>query len=227
MKKKVLLSTIAFLVMMMQFCAGRQYVTPAYVDKSTNHRIVAVVPFEMVFTGKKPRKLTVRQVREIEEAESIAFQESLYRLLLRQTTRYRHPVRVGIQPVDKTNRILERNNIGIRDSWEMAPEELARILRVDAIVKTRVIKRRFMSGLASFGIEVGNAVLNAILEDTPFAVFVPNSTNAIKAECFICNGRDGVVLWGIDLVDETDWRMPANEIIDNINRYFARKFPYR
>lgn len=227
MKKKILLSSLVLLVLTMQFCGARRYVTPAFYEKAANHRIIAVVPFEMIFTGKKPKKLTPRQVAEIEEMESIAFQQSLYRLLFRQTTRNRHPVRIDIQPADKTNQILEYNRIGIRDSWEMNSEELARMLRVDAVVRTRIIKRRCMSGLASFGIELGNAILNSLLEDTPLAVFVPNPTKGIKAECYLYNGRDGSALWGIDLVDQTDWTTPANAIIDGINHYFARKFPYR
>ena len=83
--------------------------------------------------------------------------------------------------------------------------------------------------LIILGIVLRSSDLSAIIQTivSPFAVFVPNPTNVVKAECYICNGRDGIVLWGIDLVDETDWRLPANAIIDNINHYFARKFPYR
>jgi hypothetical protein len=208
-------------------CAGRRFVTPAFYEKAEGHQIIAVLPYEMIFTGKKPKKLTVRQVREIEEAESLAFQESFYHMLFSQSTRRRYPIQVEIQPVDQTNRILERKGIGIRESWEMDSRELARVLRVDAIVRTRIIKHRFMSGLASFGIEVGNAVLNEILYDTPLRIFLPNPTKGIKAECTLHNARDGSILWGIDLKDKIDWTMKADHIIHHINHYFAKKFPYR
>lgn len=229
MKKKVLYTLILVLTAMVILpgCAGRDFTTPAFYEKSEGHRIIAVLPYEMIFKGKKPKKLTVSQIRQIEEEESLAFQESLYHMLFNQTTRYRRPVRVDIQPIEKTNRILEREGIGIRDSWEISSEELSRVLRVDAVVRTRVIKHRFMSGLASFGVEVGNAILNEILEDTPLRIFVPNPTKGIRAHCSLHNGRDGTILWGIDFKEKIDWTMKANHIIQHINHFFARKFPYR
>lgn len=229
MKKQfVLLAVLAiFIATMTQFCAGRRYETPAFYEKAEHHRVIAVLPYEMIFTGKKPKKLSVHDVREIEEAESLAFQESLYHLLMRQSSKRRRPVRIEVQDVVKTNKILGKNKIDLRDSWHIESEELARLLKVDAVVRTKVMKRRYMSGLTSFGVELGSAILSEVLTDSPLAIFVSLPTNSIKAECFLLNGSDGAVLWGIDLVDHTDWRLKANDIIDNINRYFARKFPYR
>ena len=227
MKKLILTLSIAFLVLTVQFCGGRSFVTPYFYEEAGHHRTIAVLPYEMIFTGKQPKKLTREQVEQIEEAESLAFQDSFYQMLFTQCTKRRHPVLIEVQPVRRTNRILEDNGITIRASWYMAPERLARILGVDAIVKTRIEKRRFMSGLASFGIELGGNILNELLDDLPVALFLRAPTNAIKAECSLYNGRDGSTLWGIDLVDDTDWRLQANDIIHHINHYFARKFPYR
>lgn len=229
MKKKVLLSLILLLaaIVIMPGCVGRDFTTPAFYEKSQGHRIIAVLPYEMIFKGKKPKKLTVRQVRQIEEDESLAFQESLYHMLFNQTVRDTGPVRVKIQPVTMTNRILEREGIDIRDSWELSSEKLARVLGVDAVVRTWVMKHRFMSGLASFGIELGNSILNDILADTPLQIFVPNPTKGIRAHCSLLNGRDGDILWEIDFKGEIDWKIKANRIVHRINHYFARKFPYR
>jgi hypothetical protein len=227
MRKIAIVSAVLLLVLSVQFCGGRIYTDPIFMEKTREHRIIAVLPFEMVFTGKKPKKLSVQQVRKIEEVESIAFQNSFYNSLLHQTHRHRNPVRIDIQPTRQTNRILERHEIGIRESWDMESRELARILRVDAVVRTRIEKRRFMSGLASFGLEVGTDILNALLADTPLMIFLPTSTNRIKAGCYVCSGSDGAVLWSLDVVDETDWRMSAEDIIDGVNFHFAKKFPYR
>ncbi len=229
MKKKLLLviTILITILLVTPSCTGNYFVTPAFYEKAEGHRIIAILPFEMIFTGKKPKKLTIPQIRDIEEQESLAFQDSFYTMLMHQATRSTHPILVEIQAVDTTNHILEKKGITIRDTWEMNSEELAHLLNVDAVVRTRVIKKRFMSGLASFGIEVGNMILNEILEDTPLRIFAPNPTSGIKAECQVCDGRDGSVLWAIDMKDATDWTLPANEIIHNINHYFARNFPYR
>lgn len=227
MKKIVVSLSLVLLVLLTQFCGTRRFVAPTFYEKANNHRVIAVLPFEMIFTGKQPKKLTGQQIKKIEEMESLAFQDSLYHLLFRQSTKRHHPVRIEIQPVVRTNRILDEHGIGIRESWDIESEELAHLLHVDAVVRTRVEKRRYMSGLASFGIEMGSVILSEVLDDSPFAFIVRIPTSAIRAECYLYNSRDGSALWGISLVDDTDWRLPANEIIHHINHYFARKFPYR
>jgi hypothetical protein len=229
MKKIAFLSSIVIIVLFIQFCGGRIYTNPIFTEKTMGHRIIAILPFEMIFTGKQPKKLTGQQIKKIEEVESITFQNSLYHSLSHQTFKYRNPIRVDIQPIKKTNRILDENGIGIRDSWHLESEELARVLNVDAVVRTRVEKRRYMSDLTSFGLELGSTILNILLdsEDVPFFIFLPTSTNRIKAGCYICNGRDGAVLWEYDVVDETDWRLPANAIVDGVTHHFAKRFPYR
>ncbi|MCK4765282.1 MAG: hypothetical protein KAW12_23985 [Candidatus Aminicenantes bacterium] len=227
MKKKVLLVSLAVMVLLTSFCARRWRTNPIFLEKTREHRIIAILPFEMIFTGKKPKKLTHEQVKEIEEAESIAFQHSLYRLLSLQQGKYRHPVRINIQPVEKTNRILADQGIHLRDSWTREPVELAKILGVDAVVKTRIEKRRYMSGLASFGLELGATILNVLSEEFPLGIFIPTATKRIRAHCFLFNGKDGYSLWARNVEDRADWSLSANEIIDGINYHFARHFPYR
>lgn len=227
MRKKVLLLSLVMLALLTQFCARRWRVNPIFLEKTANHRIIAVLPFEMVFTGKKSKKLTPEQIGKIEEAESLAFQDSLYRLLCLEQGRYRYPVRIDIQPVEKTNRILEEQGIGLRDCWSKEPVELARILQVDAVVRTRVEKRRYMSGLASFGLELGATILNVLSEEFPLGFLIPTATKRIRADCFLYNGKDGYTLWARNVQDHADWSLSANDIIDWINRHFARKFPYR
>lgn len=227
MKKYIVISSVLLLVVTMQFCGSGIYTNPVFLEKTAGHRIIAVLPFEMIFTGKKPKKLTVQEVEKIEEVESISFQRSLCRSLLHETTRYGHPLTIDIQPITMTNRLLDKNGIGIRDSWRMDEAELADLLGVDAVVRTRVIKRRYMSGLASFGLDVGTSILNAILEDSPLFIILPTTTKRIKAECYIFNGIDGVVLWEHSVVDEIDWTMKANAIVDDVTHHFAKRFPYR
>jgi hypothetical protein len=227
MRKKVLFLSVVIVVLLSQFCAGRRRMSPIFLEKTANHRVIAVLPFEMIFTGKQPKKLTVDQVGEIEEAESLAFQDSLYRLLCLEQGKYRYPVRIDIQPVEKTNGILAEQGIPIRDSWNIEPVELARILKVDAVVKTRVEKKRYMSGLASFGIELGAAILDALTVEFPIGFLVPNATKRVRANCMLYNGRDGFTLWARNVEDYADWSLSANDIIDGINFHFARRFPYR
>ena len=227
MRKKVLLLSIVLIVFLTQFCSRRWRANPIFLEKTANHRIIAVLPIEIVFTGKQPKKLTADQIDEIEEAESLAFQASLYRLLCLEQGRYRHPIVIDIQPVEKTNDILEDQGLSIRDTWKMEQVELSRILKVDAVVRSRVEKKRYMSGLASFGLEVGAAILNVLADEFPLGFLVPTATRRIRAHCFLYNGKDGFTLWAKNVEDYADWSLSANDIIDGINIHFARRFPYR
>lgn len=226
MKKISFVLCLVMLILLLESCVGVPTVAPAFYEKTNSHQIIAILPYEMIFTGKKPKKLTLEQVQKIEEVESISFQKSLYDQLIQESDYSHHPIRVDIQPVYTTNRILDENHIGIRDSWYMDPVELAGLLHVDAVVRTQVEKKRYMSNGASLGIEIGSAILSALLDDSStFSITMP--TSGIKISCFLLNGNDGTNLWSVKIADETDWRMPANAIIENINHYISEKFPYR
>ena len=65
MKKKF---AITLLVLFAIACAGPKYFTaPDFMQKTTNHKLIAVLPFQMVMTGKKPEKLTDEDIAKVEE----------------------------------------------------------------------------------------------------------------------------------------------------------------
>jgi len=196
--------------------------------QTQDHKSIAVVPIKMIFTGKIPEDWSNSDVLEIEDAESRSFQISLHHELLRSTKGGRRSVSVKIQHHQKTVTMLEQQEISIRDSWHRSPEELAAILQVDAVVIASIEKRRFLSDLESYGIEVATHVVN-ILTDYYLMPWLPFTSVAkeIKAEYSLVDGLDGSTLWSISFVEGADWRQPSNAIVDRISRKAARKFPYR
>jgi len=96
------------LVLLTAACTTVNYQAPDLGERTADHRTVAVLPFEMIFTGKAPPGLGGEQILAIEEAESLAFQTSLYHRLLNQSSaRRERPITIRIQPVEETNRILD------------------------------------------------------------------------------------------------------------------------
>ncbi|MEM7102045.1 MAG: hypothetical protein AAF502_02865 [Bacteroidota bacterium] len=216
---------IAFFVTTL-FATGcaKQFTTASYEEVAYHHRTLAVLPFEMIFTGNLPRNLTQEMVEEIEEYESVAFQVSLFNMLHRPSNLGRNPMWVTIQHYDETNRRLLDEGISIRESWFMPTEELARILGVDAVIKTRIEKTRFMSDMASFGI----AVMADILNEFPGALPIPgNQTGRVNLTCSILDGNEGFPVWVYNDIEPAYWNLPAEQAIDGINRRAARNFPYR
>ena len=217
------------ILMLLFFVSCKPYFLVADFDtRTSNHKSVAILPFEMVFTGVKPDRLTDDDLQIIGEAESKAFMISFYNEVLRSTRGGRKPIRVNVQHFDKTLNILKTNNIDIRSSWKEDSGKLAKMLGVDAVVKTRVEKYRLMSDLTSYGVELGVRIL-AILSDYKIYPWLPpnlTKSKEIKSSCSLLDA-EGVTLWSIAYDFDADWRSPSNEIIDNINRKSAKQFPYR
>lgn len=228
MRKKI---TVTLLVLFAVACAGPKYFTaPDFAQKAANHKLVAVLPFQMIMTGKKPEKLTDDDIAKIEEGESRAFQMSLYNNILRNHTTKKGTITIEIQPYEKTNQLFKEKGIDLRKSWEADPQELCKILGVDAVVKTRVQKTRYMSDLAAYGIDLGYAILSGISWEATVlvgAIVGPPKTNDIDAQCSLFNGADGSLLWKDMYKTSASWNAPANDVIEGLTNTFGYHFPYR
>jgi hypothetical protein len=211
-------------------CSTSNYESPQFAERAEHHRIIAVLPFEMVLAGDPPKNLTAQQIAHIEEAESVAFQKAYYSRLLNQASvRRKHPIRIDIQSVDTTNQRLAAAGIGIRDSWGMSAKALSSVLRVDAVISTSVRKTRYLSDGESFGVDLGLSVVNEATEGwlAPILPWGLVTTCDIWAASELLDSLDGSVLWQTEVSEATDWRVPANQVIDGFTRELAKKFPYR
>src|SRR5688572_19519937 len=121
-------------------CARKNYVASNFDEMTADHRTVAVVPAEMIFTGKLPKNLTAEDIANMEEQESREFQYALYHSILRHANTRKYITTIDFQDVNTTLSKLEAQQIKIRDSWKMDDKELARVLGVDAIIKMRIQK---------------------------------------------------------------------------------------
>lgn len=211
-------------------CTTVHYESPRLAGRPADRETIAVLPFEMVFAGKLPPNLPVEELRAIEAGESLAFQQALYDQLLDRSSAHRdRPILVRVQPVETTNRLLDEGGIALRDTWEMTPETLAETLGVDAVLRTRVEKTRYMSELASWGTEVGLHVLHEASDGRVDWLIPPGLTRTddIYADSALLSCEDGDLLWKVAVHRATDWRRPANDVVAGITRKLAKKFPYR
>jgi hypothetical protein len=211
-------------------CSTANYESPQFTERAQHHHVIAVLPFEMVLDGDPPAKLTKEQIALIEEAESTAFQEAYYYRLLHQASVHRkHPIRIEIQPVETTNRLLAEAGVGIRESWGLSAKSLARVLRVDAVISTSVEKTRYLSDGESLGIDLGLQVVNDVTEGRlgPVLPWGLVKTHDIWANCELIDGLDGSVIWQTDIAQTADWQHSANQVVDGFTRKLAKKFPYR
>jgi len=208
--------------------------TPSYLSQdfdtdTSDHQTIAVLPVEMVYTGRTPEGFTEMDMWEVESAESQAFQISFYNEILRSTRNGRKPIRVKLQDVKKTQALLQDHDIPFHEVEHQSPEKLAEILGVDAVVRARIQKHRLMSDLSSYGIEMGVRVLDILTEGSVWPWVPTNATTskAIMTNYALVDGEDGETLWSVAFDVEADWRQRTDDIIDQVTRRGARKFPYR
>lgn len=224
--KKIIPALLLIAVIISASCS-RKYYTSSFFDQQTaGHKIIAVLPSEIVFTGKQPKNLTEEQISKMEEEESRAFQLSLYSNILRYANSNRTYMFVGIQDINTTTNTLTENQITIRDSWKMDDKKLAALLGVDAIVRMQIRQKRYMSDYASYGVTIGRSVIN----QTPLGNKLPipsrlGNTEDIYAYCSVVS--NSMTLWNNSYKSSADWNNPSNVIIENITNSFGRNFPYK
>jgi hypothetical protein len=226
MKKFLLYLSFAFTaIILFDSCSHKNYTSSYFEQQTVNHRIIAVLPAEMIYTGTQPKNVTPEDIAKIEETESRMFQNYLFSAILKYANSKKYYTAVGLQDISTTQKLLEDNNISIRDSWKQDDVKLARLLGVDAVVRMRIQKQRYMSDLASFGVGYGQQVLYQIGNVGKYVPYVPNKTNDIYASCNIVSNNQ--TLWNDDYRGSSNYTVSSEKVIDNITDNFGRHFPYR
>lgn len=228
MKKNLLPASCFSVIIILVFssCAHRYYTSSVFEQQTSKHHIIAILPAEMIFTGVQPKNISAEDIAKLEETESTAFQNSLFNGILRYANTRKYYTTISVQDISTTKKLLEDNGITIRNSWNEDDRKLASLLGVDAVVRMRITKKRYMSDLASMGIDMGRQVLNQIGGIANFPVpYVSNKTNDIYASCNIVSNNQ--TLWNDNYTMSASYNSPSEAVIDNITDNFGKHFPYR
>lgn len=217
----------ALTILSLASCSRAYYQTGDYDYFAARHRTIAILPVQTITYGRLRERPSEEQMKIIEEAESRAFQMSLYAELAKRSGVEYNDIAINIQHYSQTNSKLEEAGIGIRESWDLPPERLAAILGVDAVVHTTVEKEYFLTELESFGLGLATT-LAIFFSNNPWWIFLPdNRTSEVRSTCAILDGQEGVTVWATDRSEATYWNRSHRDVIENITRSLARRFPYR
>lgn len=228
MKKNLLLQTGLALFALIFFgsCAHKYYKNSSFEQRTARHKNIAILPAEMILTGTPPKNISAEDIAKIEEIESRTFQNSLYNGILRHANSRKYYTTIYVQDISTTLKLLEDNGISIRDSWREDDAKLAQLLGVDAVVRMRIQKKRYMSDLASMSIGVGRQVLSQIGTAANFPVpYISNKTNDIYASCNVVS--ENQTLWNDNYQGTTNYNSPSEAVVDDITDNFGKNFPYR
>jgi len=226
MKKNLLPGFIAILLLFLFSCSNKYYTASNFEEKTEKHKVVAILPAEVTLSGKLPKNLTPEDIAKAEERESIDFQYALMNSILNHANTKKYITTVNFQDINTTQKILEQNNISVRDSWKKNDEELAKILGVDAVIRMNIRKQRYMSDEASYGVGVARQVIykTGIGSKVP----VPSSvgkTYDIYATCNLLSNNQ--TLWNDNYKRSTDYDTAPNVIVEWITNDFGENFPYK
>ena len=224
---KKIVPILLLIALIVSASCSRKYYTNSFFDQQTaGHKLIAVLPSEIVFTGKQPKDLTAEQIAKMEDEESKAFQMSLYGNIMRYANTNKTYMFVGVQDITKTMSALDENKVSVRDSWKMDDKKLASLLGVDAVVRMQITQKRYMSDYASYGVTIGRGVINqtGIGNRLPIPSGL-GKTEDIYAYCSVVS--NSVTLWNNSYKSAADWDNPSNVIIENITNNFGRNFPYK
>jgi hypothetical protein len=226
MKKNLPYLSIPFLaILLFTNCSHKNYPVSYFDQQTAHHKLIAVLPAEMIFTGTPPKDISAEDIAKIEENESRIFENYLFNSILRYANTRKYYTAVGVQDISTTQKLLEDNHISIRDSWREDDRKLAQLLGVDAVVRMRIQKKRYMSDLASMGVNYGKQVLYQIGNVGKYIPYVPDKTNDIYASCNIVSNNQ--TLWNDDYRGASNYNVSSERVIDDITDNFGQHFPYR
>lgn len=186
---------------------------------------IAVLPVRVNFTGNLPKNITQPMIDSMAVQQSAVFQHALAANLLRYNGNKSKIQGVDIQSVDKTNGLLQKNRLTIASVSNMDPDELAKLLDVDAVVRMNVTSNRIMSELASLGLgTLRNILFWGTNADPAISGSITNKTAKVYADCALL--KDGKTLWTAQYDEPTDWNTSANDVIAKITKKMGKGFPY-
>ena len=147
--------------------------------------------------------------------------------MLRETGRNRRGPIVSFQGLQKTNAILKENNLTTMEAISsMQPEQLAKMLKVDAVMITTLDKQKNFSDGVAYGLAAGRAVLGIFGQAGASNMLWMNASE-INMNCALYDAGDSRVLWKTFRQGGTDLPKNVDDLVEYYSSWIAKKLPYR
>jgi hypothetical protein len=163
-RMKTRLPILITLTMLISACGSGVYINKAYLaDNSIDGKILAVLPADVYYSGKQPKK---DDWYEQEQTASRDLQAEVEGALI--DFRNTHPRRTKQYPVvmmsaDTVNKRLLTKMADLRTAWTMPADSVGRMIGADLVIKVRMDKARYMSQSAATWTNIGLTVLSSAL----------------------------------------------------------------
>lgn len=183
---------------------------PNFETIAKDHKIIAILPFsaKVSLRPKQMKEITPEQLKDMEISEGKAIQNSMYTWFLNRQKRGK--LLIEVQDPGKTNALILKSDI--TDLERYTPEELAKILEVDAVITGRFETDKPMSDGASIALGL--------------LVGFWGSTNAATVNMSVHNGIDGQLLWNYNKRVSGSLGSSTDMLINTLMRKASRRLAY-
>ena len=206
------------------------YKSSDFERQATKHQDVAILPLRITQTGHVGKIETEESIKVQNDKWGYVFQESLLTYTLKQTSKKRKSPVVAFQAIQKTNALLKEAGLTIDEAYEKQPEELAKLLGVDAVLMTTLEKDKNFSDGVAYGLAGARTILTVL--GKPGTNASANSALAMNASdinmnSYLYNGTDSKLLWKTFRKGGADLPNEVNGIVEFYSNWIAKKLPYR
>lgn len=193
-----------------QFEGAKQtYSAPDLETQLARHKVVAILPFEVFITYKRPPKNYDSSANKNEE-DNVAknLQQSMFTYLLRKSDKYF----VDFQDVNRTNTLLKsKGAYGHLD--RITQDSICKILGVDAVI------------LCNYSYEKTASEAGAIAKTIMFGS-IGSKTGSGALTMQIYNAKDGNLLWRFYKAMNDTVMGSTDQLMERMMRKVSRNFPY-
>jgi len=134
-------TTLLLLLLILFSSCNRKYSSSNFSTNKFHNKKIAILPFQIHTTIKElPEGITMEMIDESEKRKSKTMQLDLFRYLLRAYAKSSR--KVILQHYHETNRILKQKGVAYDEMFKLTKRELAKILKVDAIVYGNIYQNK-------------------------------------------------------------------------------------
>ena len=207
-------------------CNNRVYNNRVFLSQnSIENKTIAILPAEVILSGKLPKGMTDKEKIIQEQSESKFYQELLYSEFLDKSKSFKKD-KYGvhfINPQEVNSKLIKAdfyNNLK-----EKSTEEIANVVGADMVFIVKINKQRLLSDGAAVGIDIAEQVLNSVLNPSGRNnnINSANRTHNVSFDATLIDGKTGTTIGKFSNLGEASWNAPPDLILRRNYATITRK----
>jgi hypothetical protein len=210
---KKILFLLAFVLSTNILAQTNLYENPKFDAIAKNHQSIGIIPFKATvkLRPKQMAKMSPEQFKRLEISEGKSIQTAMYSWFLKRKKRGKL-LSIEVQDPNKTMALLGKEGITQENLSNYTPEEIAKILGVDALISGTYNTNKPMSEGASVALGV--------------LIGFWGTTNSATVNMSVHNASDGVLLWNYNKKVRGSIGSSPEDLINVLMRKASRRLSY-